>query len=451
MAAHALPYHPHPSSVAGVIIQMGENGNKLKMFDTQGNWGDSSRGIEASAERYIGGKLSVLAQHLLLDSVEYASFVKGEIEKDEPEALPVLLPLCFINGVTGIPTGLPALNIPTIDIMEMLDYYMDIIAHKDLLYIPKKYPSPNLEIDILSPRSDWDTILETGKGSIRLAPRMSINGNTITITALPNGKNIEHIRKIIEKEIIQDKIDLRDESTSEICFVVEKVPKKQCDMDEIYNRLYSKLQVSVSYNMAFYDKTKIYVPCSFNKVVRSNLQYLIETYQRRLSDELIRTQSHLTVLMIIEGLKKRNLVKSLFDLSYDDAVAFLIKHFKCTDNDASKVLQKPISYLTREHQQEIEDLEALIEQLKHSQQNIYTYLLDKYKAIKKELSPIVKGKFNETVFVNEKPKKKKTTTTTKEGSSKTVKSTNGTKKTSTTSKTKKVDAKTSTKTATRKK
>ena len=34
LAAHALPYHPHPTSVAGVIIQLGENGNKLKMMDT---------------------------------------------------------------------------------------------------------------------------------------------------------------------------------------------------------------------------------------------------------------------------------------------------------------------------------------------------------------------------------------------------------------------------------
>ena len=417
LAAHALPYHPHPSSVAGVIIQMGENGNKLKMFDTQGNWGDSSRNIEASAERYIGGKLSLLAQHLLLDSVEYANFVKGEIEKDEPEALPVLLPLCFINGLTGIPTGLPALNIPTIDIMGMLDYYIDILSHKDFNYVPKKLPDPNLEIDILSPRSDWETILEVGKGSIKLAPRMSIKGNVITITALPNGKGIEHIRKIIDKEILQDKLDLRDETAEKICYVVEKVPKKQCDMDDIYERLYTKLQANVSYNMAFYDADKIYVPCSFNKVVRSNIEYLIDVHQRRLADELLKAQSHLTVLMIIEGLKKRNLVKSLFDLSYDDAVAFLMKHFKCTDNDATKVLQKPISYLTREHQKEIEDLEALIESLKTSQQNIYDYLLDKYKAIKKELSAVVKNKFADTIFINEKPKRKKTVTTRKSSKS----------------------------------
>jgi DNA gyrase/topoisomerase IV subunit A len=407
LSAHALPYHPHPSSVSGVIIQMGEAGNKLKLFDTQGNWGDSSRGVEASAERYIGGRLSILAEHLLLDSVEYANFVKGEIEKDEPEALPVLLPLCFINGLTGIPTGLPALNIPTIDINGMIDYYIDILSHHDLSYCPKKMPMPNLEIDVISSTKEWENILHTGKGSLKLAPRMTIKNNIITITALPNNKDIDHIRKIIDKEIAQDKLDIRDESTEKICYVVEKVPKKQCDMQDIYKRLYSKLSTSVSYNMAFYDKDKIYVPCSFNKVVRSNLEYLIEVHQRRLANEIIAAQSRLTVLMIIEGLKKRNLVKSLFELDYDSAVSFLVKHFKCTDNDATKVLQKPISYLTKEHQNEIDELETLIKNLNEATENIYEHLIEKYKNIKKELAPIIKNKFEPTVFVNEtKPKKK---------------------------------------------
>ena len=110
---------------------------------------------------------------------------------------------------------------------------------------------------------------------------------------------------------------------------------------------------------------------------------MIETHQRRLANELIQANSRLTVLMIIEGLKKRNLVKSLFELDYDGAVAFLVKHFKCTENDASKVLQKPISYLTKEHGKEIEELEAEIENLKNNQANIYDYLIEKYKNVKK--------------------------------------------------------------------
>lgn len=258
LAAHALPYHPHPTSISGVIVQLGDKGNKLKLMDTQGNWGDSSKGVEPSAERYIGGKLSTLTEHLFCDSIEYTEMVPGEIEKSEPKALPAYLPLCFINGSSGIPSGLPTLNIPTLDINSMIDYYLEILAAKDLNHIPKTCPKPNLEINIISSKADWANMLETGKGSIRTAPIMTINEqNVITITGLPRTKRVEHVRKIIEKEILLDKIDVRDETTDKLCIVIEKVPHKQCDMKEIFKRLYTKLQSSETYNMAFFDEDKI--------------------------------------------------------------------------------------------------------------------------------------------------------------------------------------------------
>lgn len=400
LAAHALPYHPHPTSVSGVIIQLGDGGNKLKLMETQGNWGDSSRGIEASAERYIEGKLSALAEHMFCDSIEYAEMIPGEIDKPEPKALPALLPLCFINGSSGIPSGLPTLNVPTLDIMGMIDYYLEILAAKDLDYKPKKYPKPNLEIDILSSIEDWNNVMNTGKGSIRTAPRMTIDSmNVITITGLPKTKSVDHIRKIIEKEILLDKIDLRDESAEEIKFVIEKVPHKQCDMKEIFKRLYTKLQSSETYNMAFFDEEKIYVPCSFNKVVRTNLQYLIDTHQNRIAKELEQLRIRLRVLEIIEEMKKGNALKGLFDLDYNSALEYIQSKYKADKDIASKVLQKPLSYLTKEHGQEIIDLQEDIKSLEADKNDIYDFLTRKYKALKKELTPVIRNKFAPTTFV----------------------------------------------------
>ena len=400
LAAHALPYHPHPTSVSGVIIQLGDGGNKLKLMETQGNWGDSSRGIEASAERYIEGKLSALAEHMFCDSIEYAEMIPGEIDKPEPKALPALLPLCFINGSSGIPSGLPTLNVPTLDIMGMIDYYLEILAAKDLEYRPKKYPKPNLEIDILSSVEDWNNVMNTGKGSIRTAPRMTMDAqNIITITGLPKTKSVDHIRKIIEKEILLDKIDLRDESAEEIKFVIEKVPHKQCDMKEIFKRLYTKLQSSETYNMAFFDEEKIYVPCSFNKVVRTNLQYLIDTHQNRSTKELEQLRIRLRVLEIIEEMKKGNALKGLFDLDYNSALEYIQSKYKADKDIASKVLQKPLSYLTKEHGQEIIDLQEDIKSLEADKNDIYDFLSRKYKALKKELTPVIRNKFAPTTFV----------------------------------------------------
>ena len=227
LAAQALPYHPHPSSISGVIVQLGDGGANLKLMETQGNWGNSVKKIEPSADRYIGGYLSHLAESLVCDSVEYCEFVKGEIEKDEPRALPTLLPLCFINGLKGIPSGLPTLNIPTMDVDSLVDYYLDVLKHKDLSYKPKKLPKPNYRCEIVSDEDTWKQILSTGKGTIKLAPKMSIQDNVIVISELPDSKSSESVYKIIEKEILGDKVDFRDESKGQTRIVIEKVPYKQ--------------------------------------------------------------------------------------------------------------------------------------------------------------------------------------------------------------------------------
>ena len=383
LAAHALPYHPHPTSVSGVIVQLGEAGNKLKLMETQGNWGNSKLGVQASADRYIGGYLSPLAEALLCDSVEYCKFEKGEIERDEPVALPALLPLCFINGSSGIPSGLPTLNVPTINIDEMIDYYIQVLKKKDLNHKPKKFPNPNYDCDIISEPEAWIQVMESGKGSIKLAPKMRWEDSSIVIDEMPGSKNAESVRKILDKEFLADKIDIRDESTNVTRVVIEKVPYKQVDMEEIYQRLYNKLQANENCNMAFFDSDKIYVPCGFHTVVKANLQYVIETHKNRLSHQIEDLKLKLLVLEIIEKLKKGDNIKKLVDFSYEDAIKYIIEKYQTTKDIGAKVLQKPLSYLTKEHLQEILDLQSEIKSLEEDDRDIYEFLIKKYKELKK--------------------------------------------------------------------
>ena len=383
-AGYCLDMHPHPTAVPEVIVSLGDTSNKFNFLDKQGNFGNRIKNIEASAPRYIGCRLSDLAIDLTCDGVEYCPTVTGELDKPEPVALPTLLPLCFLNSMSGIPAGLPKLNIPSLDIEGMFDYYLDILKHKDLNYVPKKLPIPNVGVPVLSSKCEWEDVLILGKGTIRLAPEMEIDKNgTITITAMPSSKSAEHVRKIIEKEILLDKVDMRDESTYETRIVIEKVFKKQCDMQEVYDRLYKKLQASETYNLAFFDQDHIYVPCSFDLVVKSNLNYLIETHTNRLTHQIADNIEKLLVLQIIESLKKTNNWKDIFDLSYDDAVSFIEARFgQCTKEIAQEVLRKPMSYLTRAHDKEITDLQKIIDDLKNDQSDIFEMLTKKYKALK---------------------------------------------------------------------
>ena len=392
-AGYCLDMHPHPTAVPEVIVSLGDNSNKFNFLDKQGNFGNRAKNIEASAPRYIGCRLSDLAIDLTCDGVEYCPTMTGELDKPEPIALPTLLPLCFLNSMSGIPAGLPKLNIPSLDIEGMFDYYLDILKHKDLNWVPKKLPIPNVGVPILSSKAEWEDVLKTGKGTVRLAPEMEIDkSGTITITAMPSSKSAEHVRKIIEKEILLDKVDMRDESTYETRIVIEKVFKKQCDMQELYDRLYKKLQTSETYNLAFFDQDHIYVPCSFDLVVKSNLNYLIETHTNRLTHQIADNREKLLVLQIIESFKKTNNWKDIFDLSYDDAVDYIAKHFKAgTIELAKEVLKKPMSYLTKAHDQEIIDLQNVIAELENDQSDIFEMLAKKYKAVKtkvlKEIAP----------------------------------------------------------------
>ena len=48
-------------------------------------------------------------------------------------------------------------------------------------------------------------------------------------------------------------------------------------------------------------------------------------------------------------------------------------------------MRKPISYLTKEHQQEITDLQDIINELENDQSDIFEMLAKKYKNIKQKV------------------------------------------------------------------
>ena len=135
--------------------------------------------------------------------------------------------------------------------------------------------------------------------------------------------------------------------------------------------------------MCVFDEDTIYVPCRFNKVIRTNLQYTMDTQMVRIKEELEQLQEKLTVLEIIEDMKQKNSFKSLFDLDSNSAIDFISNTYKCTKEVSSKVLQKPLSYLTKEHKKEIEDLKISIEEHRNDKNDIFEFMLKKYKKLKK--------------------------------------------------------------------
>lgn len=142
--------------------------------------------------------------------------------------------------------------------------------------------------------------------------------------------------------------------------------------------------------MAFFDQERIYVPCSFDKVVKTNLQYLIETHQNRIAHQLDDLRLKLKVLEIIEEIKSKGSIRELVDFDTPNAMEYISINYSTTQDVASKVFQKPLSYLTKAHLDEIESLKNQISELENDNRDIYEFLIKKYKNLKKELNKVVK-------------------------------------------------------------
>lgn len=84
-------------------------------------------------------------------------------------------------------------------------------------------------------------------------------------------------------------------------------------------------------------------------------------------------------------MKAGNRIKKLVEMSTAEAVSYIAKAYKTTEDVASKVFQKPLSYLTKAHVQEIIDLQNEIKALEDDQGDIFEFLIKKYKDIRKDI------------------------------------------------------------------
>ena len=118
-------------------------------------------------------------------------------------------------------------------------------------------------------------------------------------------------------------------------------------------------------------------------------------YYTRSGKEVSNIELILEIRDILTMIPKYKFLKIRSHISHDIEKTYIV------DRDISnKVLQKPLSYLTKEHHKEIDDLENEIKSLENDRNDIFEFLISKYRNIKKEINQVIKNKFKPTVFVS---------------------------------------------------
>lgn len=368
-------WHPHgDSSIYGALVRLAQPWEmRYPLIDIHGNLGTQD-GDGPAAMRYTECRLTKLVEdgmltYLKQNAVEYMPNFDESLQ--EPINLPSIFPNLLCNPNTGIGVAM-ACNWAPHNLTEVAAAICDYMDGKDPTLPGPDFPTGGIIIN----GKDLPGIIRTGRGSVKVRGKYTIDKQKIIFTELPYGVNTEAILAEIgkvcdEEKKIEGVVEARNESNKKgVRLVIECA--KGVDPGTIVNKLfaYTDLQSSFSYNqVALIDK----VPTEMGlaKCCEIYVKHNIECFVRETNFEL---QKALERKEIVDGL-----VRALEDIdniialikaseSAAAAKASLISKYNFTENQAKAIVDMKLGKLASlekiELNKEAKDLASAIEEMK---------------------------------------------------------------------------------------
>lgn len=380
----SLKYHPHgDASVYDSLVSMTCEFGIFPLFKSKGNFG--GLGFSAAAMRYTEACLSDVARLMYLELIDYAEYIDGEAGKKEPKYLPALIPYCLLVGSSGIPVGMPTPNIPPFNALELVNYYIDLLEGRET-----HYPTPDLGEIILNCSRDEtiEPLVRTGHGKLWFRGLITQeDANKFVVTTETPKCSFEKLVRGLSNWIDQDILDYIDETDgngSRHVFTITNMSK--LSPTQLKERMEKLLKCSASYNFILEnDERAVY--CGFDYIVQKNLKYLRECTTRKYQSYSDKSNKQLLVLQAIEAYKKSGKIKDIASMSSDEVKSVIIG-LGFDEDTASEAIKKPISYLTKSHQDEINSLNEDMKLYQRYLDNPDEYLLTLYHRLRDLILPM---------------------------------------------------------------
>lgn len=395
-----MQYHPHgDASIGEALVNMGQ---KELLIDTQGNWGDVSMGIEASAPRYIEGRLSKFALEVLFNpkTTEWALSYDGR--KNEPVTLPVKFPLLLAQGAEGIAVGLATKILPH-NFCEICEAAIKYLKGRKFDLYPDFLSGAMIDV------SDYNGGMRGGRVKVR-AHIEEQDKKTLIIKSVPFGVNVLGLIDSIIKANDAGKIKIKkvtDISSSRVEIQVDLAPGISPDItiDALYK--FTDCEVSISPNTCvIIDQKPHFV--SVNELLRVSADNTKNLLQRELEIRLGELQEkwHYTSLekiffeeKIYKELEKKHETWEKVIVAIDKAFVPFKKQLRrdVTREDILKLTEKPVRRIYKldidELNDQIKGLEADIKQVKYHLDNLNDYAIAWFESLLKKYG---KGKERKT-------------------------------------------------------
>ncbi len=371
-------YHPHSdTAVYDAMVRMAQYFSmRYELVDGQGNFG-SVDGDSAAAMRYTEARLARIAHELLedidKDTVDFTANFDDSLT--EPDLLPARLPNLLLNGSAGIAVGM-ATNIPPHNLTELCDAIAYLIERYDdidnvtldeLMQFVKgpDFPTGGLIIGNEGIRSAYATgrgrVVMRAKAEIEPMPR-NPDRQRINITEIPFQVNkallIERMAELVNKGIITDISDLRDESDKRgISIIVEL--KRHTQPLKVLNQLYKHTALQTTFGvqlLALVDKQPKLL--SLKRALQIHIDHRVEVITRRTQFELDKAlkRQHILAGLLIALEHLDDVIETIRrSPDADVARAQLMERFGLSEAQATAILDMQLRRLAALERQKIED------------------------------------------------------------------------------------------------
>ena len=345
-----MPYHPHgDASIKDALVQLGQ---KELLIDCQGNWGNILTGDPAAAGRYIEARLTPFANEVLFNPklTEWVNSYDGR--NREPVNLPVKFPLLLAQGSEGIAVGLACKILPH-NFNELIDASIAVLKGEDFCLYPD-FPTGGFA-DV----SAYNNGRRGGRVRVRADIR-KVNKNTLVITEIPFGTTTSEIIDSILKANEKGKIRIRkiDDNTAEHAEIVIQL-YNDISPDKTIDALYActDCEVSISPNTCVIKDKKPHF-MGVDDILRDNTERTKSLIRQELEIRLEEVQSewHYTslekiffenrVYKVLEN-DARTWERQLKDVKTAMLEYQHLLRKKITDEDISRLVEKPVKKISK--------------------------------------------------------------------------------------------------------
>lgn len=247
VAGNVLAYHPHGDSAvykASVPMTDRSKAFAFPLLKGSGNFGDVSSGSGASAARYTEEMLHENAQEFFneLDGVDMIPNYDATLQ--EPTVLPVSFPNVLVNASEGIAVGFSS-KIPSFNINDVLDLCIEYLQNGECTtviapdFVTKGYYIQN--------NKELQKLMRVGTASIKLRGKVVIQGKKILVTEVAYGKPITSLKKQIQNKEIKNIVNVGNISDFGGATLSIECRNKSC-VDSVLYDLYKDTDLQYNYH-----------------------------------------------------------------------------------------------------------------------------------------------------------------------------------------------------------